>query len=103
MLPRGSYFSMGRQGRQQQGFSDGGKAIGHRTSMGGLVDKYAAMARAVHVLNELFTLGNMCHGKELCAVPKRNAQDRVADGGWYAWFWSRQARDATGMISRRKQ
>jgi hypothetical protein len=24
-------------------------------------------------------------------VPKRNAQDRVADGGWYAWFWSRQA------------
>ena len=23
-----------------------------------------------------------------------NAHARVADGGWYAWFWARQARDA---------
>jgi hypothetical protein len=28
------------------------------------------------------------------AVTKRYAQARVADGGWYAWFWARQARDA---------
>ena len=28
------------------------------------------------------------------AVTKRNAHARVADGGWYAWFWARQARDA---------
>ena len=70
MLPRGAYFSMGRQGRQQQCFDDGGKAVCHRTSMDGLVDKYATMARAVHVLNELFTLCNACHGKEQCAVPK---------------------------------
>ena len=27
-------------------------------------------------------------------MPKRNAQDRVADGGWYAWFWTWQALDA---------
>ena len=27
-------------------------------------------------------------------MTKRNAHARVADGGWYAWFWARQARDA---------
>ena len=30
------------------------------------------------------------------AVTKKYAQARVEDGGWYAWFWPRQARDAGG-------
>jgi hypothetical protein len=70
MLPRGSYFRMGRQGRLQQCFDDGGKAICHRTSMGGLVDKCAAMARAVHVLNELFTLCNCVMARNCVPCPK---------------------------------
>ena len=28
------------------------------------------------------------------ALSKKIAQDRVADGGWYAWFWTRLVLDA---------
>ena len=28
------------------------------------------------------------------ALSKKIAQDRVADGGWYAWFWTRFVLDA---------
>ena len=30
------------------------------------------------------------------ALSKKIAQDRVADGGWYAWFWTRLALDPAG-------
>ena len=52
------------------------------------------VARAKFWIENSYSVHRVSMRKTQCALSKKIAQDKVTDGGWYAWFWTRLALDA---------
>ena len=92
---RGAYFSLGfwagARGRRYISC----RARRRRSLNGQQLQRQRRRAlRAKFGIETIYCVHTVSLRRTQRAVPKRNAQDRVADGGWYAWFWTRQALDA---------